>query len=108
MSVAEWVKSGKHLPKFLRDFHDQKDVFKVIARLCPADDKDPYYVSWVNAQCYTIDKFLRVMAFCGWTLQRTRHAEEFCDIDAEIKQMKDESADVLVKFLSDRRAPPPA
>ncbi|STI23918.1 Uncharacterised protein [Escherichia coli] len=25
--LIEWLQSGEYLPGFLRDFHDQKDVF---------------------------------------------------------------------------------
>ena len=88
----------------MRDFHAQKDVFKLIARMCPQDDKDPYKVSWIAGHCFVVDRFLRVMALCGWTLQRTRAAENFSDIEAEIARMKDEDAQAFVKMLDDNRA----
>ncbi len=31
--LKAWINSGKHLPPFLRDFHDQKDVFKTAFEL---------------------------------------------------------------------------
>ncbi len=29
-ALADWLKSGEYLPEFMRDFHDQKDVFKAM------------------------------------------------------------------------------
>lgn len=26
--MEKWLESGNYLPKFMRDFHDQKDLFK--------------------------------------------------------------------------------
>ncbi|HBE9089627.1 TPA: hypothetical protein KNG84_001649, partial [Serratia fonticola] len=28
--LAKWLKSGEYLPAFMRDFHDQKDIFKAM------------------------------------------------------------------------------
>ena len=103
-SSKTWIARGRHLPRFMRDFHAQKDVFKLIARMCPQDEKDPYKVSWIAGHCFVVDRFLRVMALCGWTLQRTRAAENFSDIEAEIARMKDEDAQAFAKMLDDNRA----
>ena len=85
MTTDEWLKSGKYLPAPLRDFHDQKDVFKAI------DDTvkpDPTGVvqrpSWIDAHCYVIDVFLWYMARRGYTLQRTRRKGEYRNLAADI------------------------
>jgi hypothetical protein len=82
-SLDQWLKSGKYLPRFMRDFHDQKDLFKTIHELvrpCDATER----ISWVDAQIYTIDVFLRFMARRGYTLQRSQAKQEFLDIHRTI------------------------
>jgi len=70
----------------MRDFHDQKDVFKSIHsqyRLDePKDHRDP--INWVQAHIYTVDQFLWFMAEHGYTLQRSRKQVSFCDITATL------------------------
>ena len=73
MKLEEWLASAKHLPEGLRDFHAQKDVFKLIHEKLNVEGhylcKD---VNWIAGQCYVIDIFLWFMARRGYTLQRTR------------------------------------
>lgn len=73
-NLDSWLKSGKYLPEFMRDFHAQKDLFKTmhnrIGEPQPNDlIKRP---SWIEGHCYVIDVFLWFMAKRGYTLQRTR------------------------------------
>jgi hypothetical protein len=81
-----WLKSGEYLPDFMRDFHDQKDLFKSLHaqyRLDePKDHRDP--INWIQAHIYTVDKFLWFMAEHGYTLQRSRKHVSFCDISATL------------------------
>jgi hypothetical protein len=78
--LQQWASSLEYLPDFIRDFHDQKDLFKTIHWLCKPEklsDTDTSFdrlqsVSWIQGQIYVIDKFLWVMAKFGWTLQRSR------------------------------------
>ena len=96
--ISKWLEDDKHLPEFLRDFHDQKDVFKLIDKTWP--QKDPNHcVDWVRAHVYVIDRFLRFMALCGYTLQRTRVQAEFSDLGAAITEMKKKEAAVLAQLL---------
>jgi hypothetical protein len=104
-----WVESGKHLPPWLQDFHDQKDLFKAIQVWTnPLDrekEPDPHYsVTWVQGHCYTIDTFLRFMAFHGFTLQRTRKRLEFCDLDESIGAVKEQAVNDLRAFLERNQA----
>ena len=86
----EWMKSGKYLPRILRDFHDQKDLFKAMHQIV-AVDKHEYCkdVGWVQGQCYVIDIFLWFMARRGYTLQRTRQRFDFNDLSSEIETARD-------------------
>jgi len=68
--MKAWLKAGKHLPSFMRDFHDQKDLFKTVGGY---DRDDPYPdISWIDGHTYTIDRFLWWMAAHGYTLQKCR------------------------------------
>ena len=70
--LQKWLSSGKYLPSFLRDFHDQKDLFKSIYHIYEIDGSEPHDIPWVNAHIFVIDKFLWFMASRGYTLQKTR------------------------------------
>jgi hypothetical protein len=89
-ALIKWRKRGKHLPAFMRDFHDQKDVFKTMHRMYQpkADDiiKAP---TWIEGHTYVIDWFLWFMAYHGYTLQKSRAALPFEDIHASIKKHED-------------------
>jgi len=83
ISAKEYVKSGNHLPDCLKDFHDQKDVFKWIFTKtnvkCEIDS--------TNAMIFVIDYFLWFMAQFGYTLQKSRANVEFRDLYKEIDDM---------------------
>lgn len=84
-----WMKAGKHLPEPLRDFHDQKEVFKAMHDMQkPASHLDAigghYSLDFVTGQCYVIDRFLWFMARRGYTLQRSRAALPFRDLTADV------------------------
>ena len=85
-SARSWREDGGHLPKFMRDFHDQKDLFKTIHEtfeIKPGSGKD---VPWATGMEYVIDVFLWFMALHGYALQRTRKRGEFRDIDERITE----------------------
>jgi hypothetical protein len=88
-ALAAWMQASKHLPDVLRDFHDQKDVFKAMHELQkPADPSDVigghYSIDFVTGQCYVIDRFLWFMARRGYTLQRSRADLPFRDLLADV------------------------
>lgn len=71
-NLIKWLKTGKYLPEPMRDFHDQKNLFKSMHFLhqdCEGADKNP---NWVQGHIYIIDFFLWFMASRGYTLQKTR------------------------------------
>ena len=82
-----WSEDGKHLPTFLRDFHNQKDLFK--SMMVYFDNSEDCPVSWVDGHVYTIDWFLWFMAAHGYKLQKARADVEFLDIDTTIKNCMD-------------------
>jgi hypothetical protein len=93
-ALEAWMKAGSYLPDVLRDFHDQKDVFKAMHELQkPADHSDfiggHYNIDFVTGQCYVIDRFLWFMARRGFTLQRSRARLPFRDLEADVRAAKD-------------------
>ena len=93
-SRKEWMSGDKHLPYFMQDFHDQKDLFKTIDEWDTLP-RNSLSVNWMQAHCYVIDKFLRFMATCGYTLQKTRTSvDQFDDVEKLIEaRRKRESAE---------------
>lgn len=102
--VKDFLESGKHLPPFLRDFHNQKDVFKTLWGVMDKSGlpKEIQTLGWVNFHIIIIDIFLWWMAKRGWTLQRSRQKVEFLDVNEDIKKYKDEQTEVFKKFLEER------
>ena len=101
----QWLKAGKHLPAPLRDFHDQKDVFKAMHSLISPDNLSLQRVSWVDGQCYVIDIFLWFMARRGWTLQRVRAKGDFRDLGADVKAVQDAETGAFQEYLIMRKQP---
>ena len=73
-SINDWIESEQHLPTWLRDFHDQKDVFKACERLMgrPNSVSGNDGISWADGHIFTIDRFLRFMALHGYALKKVR------------------------------------
>lgn len=98
-----------YLPKFMRDFHDQKGLFKaideVVGRRLAADPrlmlKD---VSWVQSHVYVVDFFLWFMARHGWTLQPTRRKGEYADLGATLRDAEERRVAAFAKAMDARRA----
>lgn len=93
------IRAAKHLPKFLRDFHDQKDVFKsvhyVMARNNP---KTCEKVNWIDGQCYVIDVFLKFMALHGYEMRKSK-ARPTYDLQQTINERQDREMEALKGVL---------
>lgn len=86
-TTDEWLRSGKHLPSVMRDFHFQKDLFKSIYdRACPQEIPLLEQFNWVSAQVFVIDVFLWYMARRGYTLQPVRRVGEYRDLEQDVKE----------------------
>lgn len=75
--MKAWLDSQKHLPVFMRDFHDQKDLFKAIHDLYSSNETHREMPNWIQSHMYTIDWFLWYMASRGYTLQKCRAKQDF-------------------------------
>ena len=97
MTLQEWVKSGEYLPLFMRDFHDQKRIFKRIDEVIQAIVREgPYQLpNWVSAHIYVVDYFLWFMARRGYTLQRSRKRVDFVNMEQDLSEFEKREIDVL-------------
>lgn len=102
--LRAWLDSAEYLPEFMRDFHDQKDLFKTIHELVNAHDGTKA-ISWGDAHIYTIDVFLWFMARRGYTLQRSRTKCDFLDIHETIEAQNKARRDAVMAALKSALAP---
>lgn len=91
-ATEAWLRSGKYLPDFMRDFHDQKDLFKALDEVTQrsVNNGNIYLkdIPWTAAHVYTVDVFLWCLARRGYTLQRCKKRTTFDDIYAFIAEAK--------------------
>ena len=88
--VDAFLKSGEYLPKVMRDFHDQKDLFKAMHQIVGENPEDTIKrPSWIEGHVYVIDVFLWFMARRGYTLQRTRRKGNFRDLESDVQVQKE-------------------
>ena len=99
-TARNWRDDALHLPRFMRDFHDQKDLFKAIHGTYDIKPGSMTDIPWTNAQCYVIDIFLWFMAMHGYTLQKTRKKAEFSDIEKTVKTIRSRDSEAFAKMLS--------
>lgn len=99
-TVDQFRQSGDYLPDVMRDFHDQKDLFKALHQSV-AVEKHEYAkdIGWTAGQCYVIDIFLWWMAAHGYVLRKSRSDVEFRPLDDIIKARKDERDREYAKAL---------
>jgi hypothetical protein len=99
---SDYTEEGKHLPEFLKDFHDQKDVFKTIHNLYHKDD-NPVPNNFRDNMIFTIDYFLWFMGQHGYKLQKDRTKNvEFHDIQQTIDKYNGYRVSMLSKIISDQ------
>lgn len=76
--TPKWIEDQEYLPPALRDFHDQKDVFKSMVPMIHNYNKSQdsqicrsvcEVKNWTDLHCWTIDVVLRFFAIRGYTLQ---------------------------------------
>jgi hypothetical protein len=99
-TLIAWLKAGRYLPKFMRDFHDQKDLFKAMHETVDIKGHDiAGKVDAVTGHCYVIDVFLWFMARRGYTLQRSPAKFEFMDLRQTVRDCKERRAALFGEVL---------
>lgn len=104
LSFEQWRKSGAYLPEPIRDFHDQKDLFKAMDEVRErsiAKNGGSYMhdLNWSDAHVYTVDIFLWVMAGHGYTLQRSRRPYAFGNLHEFMSSARKRWRDACAKVL---------
>src|SRR5690625_136409 len=100
-----YLDSGKYLPDFMEDFHDQKNLFKRLD-VINQNRSDNYTknISWTEAHVYTVDIFMWYMAAHGYTLQKSRKEVPFYDVDQDLAEFErsrqEEQAKVLKQLMN--------
>lgn len=110
--ITQWLKTGDYLPPIMRDFHDQKDLFKTVHELVEAsrikhpDEHRLENLTWVDAHIYTVDIFLWFMARRGYTLQRSRQKLPFRNLLDDVREHNDKMREQMASVLRDAMTPP--
>lgn len=94
--VKSYQLSQEYMPERLRDFHAQKELFKVIHELV---DTDKFGVNLFQAHCYVVDVFLWFMAAHGYTLQKSKKHIDFACLDETLKGQKNIRTDLFLKLF---------
>ncbi|EHK0761754.1 hypothetical protein JHU94_003257 [Escherichia coli] len=97
--LIEWLQSGEYLPGFLRDFHDQKDVFNAMHDTIGNANENG---NARDGSIYVIDTFLWYMARCGYTLQKSRKNVEFKDMQDDIERSKEWRREAFSRVISEQ------
>ncbi|POR93201.1 hypothetical protein CQA91_02425 [Shigella flexneri] len=97
--LIEWLQSGEYLPSFLRDFHDQKDVFNAMHDTIGNANENG---NARDGHIYVIDTFLWYMARCGYTLQKSRKNVEFKDMQDDIERSKEWRREAFSRVISEQ------
>lgn len=102
MTPAQHNRKLKNLPDFLKDFHDQKELFKSMQDFYQDNEsfkKLPN--SWVDNQVYMIDFFLWFMGLHGWKLQKDRtKGVDFYNIEDTLTEARKQREDAFSKIFS--------
>jgi len=103
IDFEKWMKTGKYLPDFMRDFHAQKRVFKRINEIVENDKKGerPHHdmPNWVTAHIYVVDFFLWYMGRRGYTLQKSRADQPFINIADDLNDFDRREFEEFSNFI---------
>lgn len=100
--IKQWRDDGRHLPRFMRDFHDAKDLFKTIHETMDLS-KNPYAkdLTWIKGHVYVMDVFLWFMARHGYVLRKTDSKGEFDDIDTTLREARQARMTLAGRLISE-------
>lgn len=97
--LVKWLQSGEYLPGFLRDFHDQKDVFKAMHDTIGNANENG---NARDGHIYVIDTFLWYMGRCGYTLQKSRKNVEFKNMQDDIDRSRECRREAFARVISEQ------
>ena len=104
MDFNQYNRENKNLPDFMKDFHDQKDLFKLIQDWGLSNETFKKFPnSWRDNHVFTIDYFLTFMACHGYKLQKIRAKIEFCDIQERMKDFRHKKVESFSKMMENSK-----
>jgi hypothetical protein len=74
--LLQWLQETKHLPECIRDFHDQKELFRFMHEVYEGNPVN-HNINCIEGHEYVVDWFLWFMGSRGYTLQKTRAKKAF-------------------------------
>ena len=117
--LNDWLRSQRHLPKPLRDFHDAKALFQCLATFILKDqiekqEQGGYPIAEifplpnrVAGQIYVMDYFLRFMARHGYVLRKAKRKDkqlQFLDLEETLEEFKIEQLMELEELIEESRS----
>lgn len=107
-NLKKYMENGEYLPDFMRDFHNQKLLFKRIDEINKRRNDDyTKEIDWISAHVYTVDLFLWYMACHGYTLQKSRKKVSFYDIYDNLNNFEErkrkESGEILTQIIKQQK-----
>ena len=105
--LKQWRAEGHHLPEVLRDFDDQRDVFKAMHDMLIVNPSDiGSQISFVEGQVYVVDRFLWFMARHGYTMQKSRARQNFESLEGNVQSFTEQRNAASAKALGLTPMPP--
>jgi len=92
MDIQSYIRDERHIPDFIKDFHDAKDFFKLLYEWQCGGEKirELECHTWVSQHIYTMDIFLRFCALFGYRLEKIRSPKmDVCDLSKSIADYND-------------------
>ena len=91
-SVYRYIREDKHLPLLLKDFHNQKNLFALLAKEASTD------LSFISSHIIIIDYYLEYCAILGYKLYK--RGKKGKDLSSDINALRGKRMDALKGFLS--------
>lgn len=105
--VIKWRRGGAHLPDFMRDFHDQKDLFKTLHQSVNVEGHEyAKDIGWIAGQCYVIDIFLWWLARHGYVIRKSTAHLDFDSLDKTMSSAKEVRDNQSAQLLRESMASP--
>lgn len=99
--LKKYMDEGGYLPVFMRDFHDQKLLFKRLNEMVEhREDNYTNNINWIQGHVYVVDIFLHYMGLHGYTLQKSRKKVDFLDIEEDLITFETKTREEYLKVLS--------
>lgn len=98
--IEVWRKELNFLPPYLRDFHNQKDLFKVLHWVWMPHGGIGELINFRSGMTYMMDGFLWTLARHGLVIYRSSARLPFEDLDEKVSALDDQYTKALMSMLT--------